>query len=146
MAGVIQLAKKQWMEHLKTEPVRVYFTAVRYGWQEEAQEAAMCAANQAIEDVYVADNRIHVYLRLSSSLEYHHKYRSAVAAITSDPRENKQRGLDCRYVDLVEQESISNKGRTNSRAYADCGADCYSVRLRVLATQFQNSYRNGSYC
>ena len=82
MTKVIQLAKKQWMGLVKTAPLRVYFIAVRYGWKEEAQEAARCVANQPIENVYVPEMEFMsavVYHRL---LRYHHNYRSAIAAIT----------------------------------------------------------------
>ena len=82
MTKVIQLAKKQWMGLVKTAPLRVYFTAVRYGWKEEAQEAARRAANQPIENVYVPEMEFASAVFYHYLLKYHHKYRSAIVAIT----------------------------------------------------------------
>ena len=81
MTKVIQLAKKQWMGLVKTAPLRVYFTAVRYGWKEEAQEAARCAFNQPIENVYVPEMEFASAVFYHFLLKYHHNYRSAIMAI-----------------------------------------------------------------
>jgi hypothetical protein len=88
MTKVIQLAKKKWMGQVKTAPLRVYFTAVQYGWKEEALEAARCVANQPIENAYVPEMEVMsavVYHRL---LKYHHNYQSAIAAITCGYEKN----------------------------------------------------------
>jgi len=83
MPKVIQLARQQWSRKVKLAPLRVYFTAVRYGWKEEAKEAARCSVSQPIEDVYVPEMEFVsavVYHRL---LKYHYNYQSTIMAITS---------------------------------------------------------------
>jgi hypothetical protein len=82
MTKVIQLAKMQCMGLIKEAPLRVYFTAIRCGWKEEARVAARCVAKQPIENVYVPEMKFVsavVYHRL---LKYHYTHRSVTVAIT----------------------------------------------------------------
>jgi BTB/POZ domain len=81
---VIQQAKKQLMKQVKEAPLRGYFIAIQYGWKEEAIEAARCAANQRIENVYIPEMESTSAVDYHCLLTFHHNYRSTIAAITSD--------------------------------------------------------------
>ncbi|KZT07216.1 uncharacterized protein LAESUDRAFT_749542 [Laetiporus sulphureus 93-53] len=51
LARAMQAAKRRVMDHLDMDPVRVYFAASQYGWEEEAQVAARHAIYER-EDSY----------------------------------------------------------------------------------------------
>jgi hypothetical protein len=82
MTKVIQLAKMQCMGLIKEAPLRVYFTAIRYGWKEEARMAAKCVAKQPIENVYVPEMEFVSAVAYHRLLKYHHTHRSVTVAIT----------------------------------------------------------------
>jgi hypothetical protein len=82
MSKVIQLAKRHWMRHVKVAPLRIYFTAVRYGWKKEAKVAAGRAAAQPIENVYVPEMEFASAIAYHRLLKYRHNCRSAIVRTT----------------------------------------------------------------
>jgi BTB/POZ domain len=82
MNKVIWLAKLQCMQLIKTDPLRVFFTAIRYGWEQEAREAARYAADLPIQDIYVPEMEITSAVVYHHLLKYHYECRSAIASLS----------------------------------------------------------------
>ncbi|KAH9921623.1 uncharacterized protein B0H18DRAFT_542333 [Fomitopsis serialis] len=54
MPKVIETLKRRWTDQLETAPLRVYFTMMRYGWEREAERAAVLASYTK-SDLYVPE-------------------------------------------------------------------------------------------
>jgi hypothetical protein len=80
----MQQAKMQWLANIEENPLPVYFTAVCFGWKEEAREAANWVARRRLEDVYVPQMEFISADAYYSLLKYCHSYHSAVVAVASN--------------------------------------------------------------
>ncbi|KAH9837622.1 uncharacterized protein C8Q71DRAFT_553651 [Rhodofomes roseus] len=76
---VIEIMKRRWMGHMDTAPLRVYFAMMRFGWEREAEQAAI-RASYIKRDTYVpemANVSARAYRRF---LLFREKRRAAVLA------------------------------------------------------------------
>jgi len=79
MGAAEKAARKIWMKSVERSPLRVYFTAIRNGWKDEARLAAQQLTQQIISDLFVEEmetSPVNVYHNL---LKYHHQYLKAIA-------------------------------------------------------------------
>ncbi|KAL6300880.1 hypothetical protein BKA93DRAFT_501364 [Sparassis latifolia] len=86
MEMVTLVLRKQWASFVEVEPLRAYFTAVHYKFDECARQAAEKVLQRPVEDVYVSEMEgasAQTYYRL---LRYCEACRSTVATALSEYR------------------------------------------------------------
>jgi hypothetical protein len=77
----LSLIKKHYGNKIKTNPLRVYFTAMQFGWEAEARKAALFAASRPIENVYVPEMESVSATAYYHLMEYCHRLRSRISKL-----------------------------------------------------------------
>jgi hypothetical protein len=80
----ISAVKRQLMKDVKKDTLRVYFTAIQFGWNAEAREAAQCAASKPIENDYIEEMESMPAVSYRRLLKYCHDYRSVVVNLSRE--------------------------------------------------------------
>ncbi|KAF8986375.1 hypothetical protein BDQ17DRAFT_1192016, partial [Cyathus striatus] len=77
----VSFVKLWWASLVKANPVESYFTAVQFGWEDQAREAAKATVYSSIEEAYTPEME-HVPARSYYNLmKYHHECQSVVSTI-----------------------------------------------------------------